>query len=66
MRSLTRLLPGLVALALILAAPTARAAGVGDPAPAFAAETDVGPRSLADYAGKKLVLAFYPKDFTGG
>lgn len=39
---------------------------VGQPAPAFTAETDEGPRSLADYHGKRLVLYFYPKDDTSG
>lgn len=39
---------------------------VGQPAPAFTTETDEGPRSLADYRGKRLVLYFYPKDDTSG
>ena len=39
---------------------------VGQPAPAFTVETDEGPRSLADYRGKRLVLYFYPKDDTTG
>lgn len=39
---------------------------VGQPAPAFAVATDEGKRSLADYAGKRLVLYFYPKDDTSG
>ncbi len=39
---------------------------VGQPVPAFSAETDEGPRSLADFAGKRLVLYFYPKDDTSG
>ncbi len=40
---------------------------VGDPAPEFTAKTTDGDRvSLADYAGKKLVLYFYPKDDTPG
>lgn len=39
---------------------------VGQPAPAFTVETDEGPRSLADYQGKRLVLYFYPKDDTTG
>jgi peroxiredoxin Q/BCP len=38
----------------------------GQPVPAFATVTDEGPRSLADYAGKHLVLYFYPKDDTSG
>lgn len=39
---------------------------VGSPAPAFALETPDGPVSLADFAGQKLVLFFYPKDDTPG
>ena len=39
---------------------------VGQPAPQFSVETDEGPRSLADYRGKRLVLYFYPKDDTSG
>lgn len=39
----------------------------GDKAPNFALETDSGERvTLEDYAGKKLVLFFYPKDSTPG
>lgn len=39
---------------------------VGQPAPDFSIETNDGPRSLADYKGKRLVLYFYPKDDTPG
>jgi len=40
---------------------------VGDAAPPFRAKvTDGSEVSLADYAGKKLVLYFYPKDDTPG
>lgn len=38
----------------------------GDKAPDFTLETAAGPVSLADYAGKTLVLYFYPKDDTTG
>ena len=39
----------------------------GDPAPHFPGKTTDGDSvSLADYAGKKLVLYFYPKDDTPG
>ena len=39
----------------------------GDAAPAFDMPTEGGGRtSLADYAGSKLVLYFYPKDDTSG
>jgi peroxiredoxin Q/BCP len=39
---------------------------VGQAVPAFSVVTDEGPRSLADYAGRTLVLYFYPKDDTSG
>ncbi len=39
---------------------------VGQPAPDFTLATDEGPRTLADYRGKRLVLYFYPKDDTSG
>jgi peroxiredoxin Q/BCP len=40
---------------------------VGSPAPAFALRDQTGAqRTLADYAGKWLVLYFYPKDGTPG
>ena len=39
----------------------------GDPAPEFALPTDGGGQArLADFAGGKLVLYFYPKDDTSG
>ena len=38
----------------------------GRKAPAFTLETTAGKRRLADYAGKYLVLYFYPKDYTPG
>jgi thioredoxin-dependent peroxiredoxin len=38
----------------------------GDAAPAFSLASDSGPISLADFAGKKLVVYFYPKDDTPG
>jgi peroxiredoxin Q/BCP len=39
----------------------------GDPAPHFTGKTTDGDSvSLTDYAGKKLVLYFYPKDDTPG
>jgi thioredoxin-dependent peroxiredoxin len=42
-------------------------AQVGDPAPtAKFTSADGSSRSVADYAGKKLVLYFYPKDDTSG
>lgn len=57
------------AAVLLIAAPTARAAGpqAGDPAPLFEAPSTMGTIRLADYRGKKpVVLAFYFKDFTSG
>lgn len=40
---------------------------VGDPAPAFNLEgTDGQMHSLADLKGKTIVLAWFPKAFTGG
>jgi thioredoxin-dependent peroxiredoxin len=38
----------------------------GDKAPDFELETANGPIRLADFAGKTLVLYFYPKDDTTG
>ncbi|PHI20434.1 thioredoxin-dependent thiol peroxidase [Lewinellaceae bacterium SD302] len=39
----------------------------GDPAPDFSGTTDQGKTvGLSDFAGKKLVLFFYPKDDTPG
>ena len=39
----------------------------GDPAPAFALADDAGATvSLADLAGRRVVLYFYPKDDTSG
>lgn len=38
----------------------------GRKAPAFTLETTAGKRRLADFAGKYLVLYFYPKDDTPG
>jgi len=40
---------------------------VGDPAPAFALQGSDGKvHKLADYRGKMVVLAWFPKAFTGG
>ncbi|KAB7646451.1 peroxiredoxin [Polymorphobacter fuscus] len=39
---------------------------IGDPAPDFTLAGDTGPIRLADFAGRKLVLYFYPKDDTPG
>ena len=46
---------------------TAFAAEVGDTAPAFRlAGSDGHAHALADYRGRHVVLAFFPKAFTGG
>lgn len=38
----------------------------GDQAPDFSLPSEDGVKTLADYAGRWLVLYFYPKDFTSG
>jgi len=59
---------GLLALSPILAAEDAKPLAAGDAAPAFSLPgSDGKTHSLADYAGKKaVVLAWFPKAFTGG
>jgi peroxiredoxin 2/4 len=42
----------------------ARIPRINEPAPAFAARTTHGPRSLQDYRGKWLILFSHPADFT--
>ncbi|MEM9905267.1 MAG: peroxiredoxin [Cyanobacteria bacterium P01_D01_bin.44] len=43
------------------------ALSVGTQAPGFTAKDDAGnPVSLSDYAGKTIILYFYPKDDTSG
>ena len=59
----------LVAVGLLVACAAARAAELapGDPAPAFSLPGSDGKvHSLADYQGKVVVLAWFPKAFTGG
>ena len=61
----------LVAALVLLLSPTASAAGdlaPGDPAPEFALPgSDGKTHRLSDYAGKQVVvLAWFPKAFTGG
>jgi thioredoxin-dependent peroxiredoxin len=53
---------------LLAAADTPMHLGVGDTAPGFSLSASNGKTvSLADYLGKKkVVLAFFPKAFTGG
>jgi peroxiredoxin Q/BCP len=59
-----------VALGLLLACAAARAADLkpGDPAPEFSlVGSDGKTYRLADYRGKQaVVLAWFPKAFTGG
>ena len=60
---------GVAAALTLMGTVQARAANVevGQPAPDFQLPDETGHvRSLADYKGKILILAFYPKDFTGG
>jgi peroxiredoxin Q/BCP len=64
-----RLAAGLLALLVLAPAFAARAAppAVGSQAPAFRLQDQNGVwRSLDDYAGKWLVVYFYPKDGTPG
>ena len=58
-----------VALLAVAGITRAHAADVevGQPAPAFALPDESGRiHTLEQYRGKLLILAFYPKDFTGG
>ena len=62
-----------VSVGLVLCAAVARAQGggelkPGDPAPAFSLPgSDGNAYTLADFKGKKaVVLAWFPKAFTGG
>ncbi len=50
--------------ALLLALVAAVAPG--QRAPTFSLETTSGKKTLDDYKGQTLVLAFFPKAFTGG
>jgi peroxiredoxin Q/BCP len=52
---------------MIMAILAAAAITPGTKAPAFTLEASNGKKvSLADYKGDTLVLAFFPKAFTGG
>ncbi len=77
LRGLLAAVPAAGALTSLLAAPSkVQALGgtlpdLDQPAPDFALAGFVPPgmegqRSLSDFAGRWLVLYFYPKDFTGG
>jgi peroxiredoxin Q/BCP len=65
-RTLLRLLCALVLGGLTMTT-TAKDLAVGDPAPDFALTGSDGKvHKLADYRGKAVVLAWFPKAFTGG
>ena len=57
-----------LALAAVSSTALAKRPDVGSPAPAFTLDSSTGkPVALADYKGKQsVVLAFFPKAFTGG
>ncbi len=59
---------GLLALSPSLAAEEAKPLAAGDAAPAFSLPgSDGKTHALADYVGKRaVVLAWFPKVFTGG
>lgn len=62
-----RLVTVLIACFLVFTAAGAELPAVGSKAPDFKLKNDLGKdTSLADFAGKWVVLYFYPKDFTGG
>ncbi len=73
-RGVARSALAFTAAGLVLAAPVAAGGQgavelkVGDPAPAFSLPgSDGRTHRLAEYAGKKaVVLAWFPKAFTGG
>ena len=67
----TRLLRGLLgafSAAVLLASPLASALEVGDKAPDFELQASDGKTyTLSQFAGDKpVVIAFFPKAFTGG
>ena len=54
-------------MTIAMLAALAAAIAPGAKAPSFALESSAGKKvSLGDYQGKTLVLAFFPKAFTGG
>ena len=56
-----------IAAALLLAGPALAAPGVGDSAPNWSlAGSDGQTHTLADLRGRHVVIAFFPKAFTGG
>ena len=64
--ALRRTCPAMLIAALLAFAPGERLK-VGDPAPDFSATSHTGATvTLKDYAGKRLILWFYPRAGTGG
>jgi len=66
---MTTYLAGLMAIASLAAAGSTRAADLkpGDPAPPFRLQGSDGKvHDLAHLKGKAVVLAWFPKAFTGG
>ena len=56
-----------IAAALLFAGSALAAPGVGDSAPNWSlAGSDGQTHTLADLRGKHVVIAFFPKAFTGG
>jgi len=54
-------------MTIAMLAALAAAVSPGNAAPSFSLDSSGGKKvSLADYQGKTLVLAFFPKAFTGG
>lgn len=60
----TRPVPAAAPAAASTVTATAGLPRINEPAPDFSAQTTFGPRSLADYRGKWLVLFSHPADFT--
>ena len=63
-----KLLGGSIIVASLLASPMAMALEVGDKAPDFSLQgSDGNTYSLSQFLGEKpVVIAFFPKAFTGG
>ena len=58
---------GMFAAAMLLASTAFAAPEVGDPAPDFTLPgSDGAEHTLSDYRGRYVVIAFFPKAFTGG
>ncbi len=65
-QSFTRIC-GLLALLTLLVAPASAEVKQGDQAPDFAlAGSDGKVHKLSDYKGKVVIVAWFPKAFTGG